>query len=111
MLRGTFQRAAMAILLVGMMIAPLGICLRPSPKVAHGCCMQTESSHSLHADCCIVRAQLPAIPAASNLPGTSPCAAVYEYSACVEKTAVDEHSTVVVIPPLSPPTGVFILRI
>ena len=111
MLRVSFQRAAMAILLVGMMIAPLGICLQQGPKAAHSCCMQTESAHSLQTNCCVVRAHLPAILTAPTLPGTGPSATVYEYPACEEATVSVEHRAVEVTPPLSPPTGAFILRI
>ena len=111
MLRSSFQRAAMAILLVGMMIAPLGICLQQSPKGAHSCCPQQGSAHSVHADCCVVRMQLPAILVSPKLPNPSPRHLAVEIMARVELTASAEHPAVVVIPPLSPPTGAFILRL
>jgi hypothetical protein len=112
MLRSSLQRAAMAILLVGMMIAPLGICLQRTHKGAHSCCMrQSQSSHSLRTNCCAVRAQLPATLVAPTLPGASSSQVVHEYAACVEVTAMDEYSAVEVSPPQSPPIGAFILRI
>jgi len=112
MLRSSLQRAAMAILLVGMMIAPLGICLQRTHKGAHSCCMQQSgASHSLRADCCFVRGQLPATLVAPTLPGTSASQVVHEYAACVGATAMDEHSAVEASPPLSRPIGAFILRI
>lgn len=77
----------------------------------HSCCMQPESMHSLRADCCVVRAQLPATLAAPTLPGSSPSAAVHESMVYLEAPASDEHPAFAVIPPLSPPTGAFILRI
>jgi len=114
MVRGSFQRAAVAILLVGMMIAPLGICLQRSSKSAHSCCMEQKSSQTLHCvrtNCCVVRTQLPAMLAKSTLPGPSRSEAVHEYMVCVTANAVDEHSAVALIPPQSPPPGAFILRI
>jgi len=111
MLRGSFQRAAMAILLMGMMIAPREICLQQSPKGAHSCCVQTESSHSVRTNCCVVRAQLPATLVAPTLPGSNPSEILHDYAASESATATDRHSAVAVIPPLSPPTGAFILRV
>jgi hypothetical protein len=111
MLWGSFQRAAMAILLIGTMFAPLSTCLQQSSKGAHSCCMQPESSQTLRTDCCVVRSQLPATLVAPRLAGPSPSAVVHEYVGRVEAQASDEHAAVVVIPPLSPPTGAFILRI
>jgi hypothetical protein len=101
----------MTILLMGLMISPFGICLRQTSKVAHSCCMQPESSHSLRTNCCVVRAQLPAILVAPTLPGSSPSEVLHEYVASLNATTTDKHPVVAVIPPLSPPTGAFSLRI
>jgi hypothetical protein len=111
MLRASFQRAAMAILLMGMMIAPLGICLQLSPNGAHSCCMQSESSRVLHTNCCVFRTQLPAIVAAPALPDASPNTLAHEYSALEKAKASDQHTAIVLSPPLTSPTGAFILRI
>ena len=111
MLRIHFQRAAIAILLVGMMIAPLGICLQPSPNKAHDCCMQMEALPSLHTDCCVVRTQLPAILSAPTLADAVASSTMQGIPVRVETTASGERPPVTIIPPLSPPTGAFILRI
>src|SRR5450631_524354 len=110
MLRSSFQRAMTAILLMGIMIAPSGICLHQSSKVAHSCCVP-ESSHSLRTNCCVVRAQLPATLVAPTLPGSSPSEVLREYGPSVDAATMDTHPTVAVILPLSRPTGAFILRI
>jgi len=111
MLRGSFQRAAMAILLMGMTIAPFGMCLQQSPKGAHSCCLRPEGSHSLRTDCCIVKTQLPAALAASTLPGTSSPATVH-VSPMGEAVPISfDRLTVAVTPALSPPPRAFILRI
>jgi hypothetical protein len=101
----------MAVLLMVLMIAPLGVCLQQIPKNAHSCCMQAASPHALRTDCCVIRTQLPATLAANAVPGSSPSETVHEYAVCVKTTATDEHRSLGVIPPLSPPTGAFILRI
>ena len=111
MLRSSCQRAAIAILLVGWMIAPFGICLHQDAKGAHSCCMQAGPAHSIQTNCCVVKAQLPAILAAPAAPGPGSSAKVHEYGLQVQATASQEHPALAVIPPLSPPTGAFILRI
>jgi len=111
MLRGTFQRAAMAIVLIGLMLAPLGFCLQRSTKDKHSCCMKQAAAHILRSDCCVVRTPLPATLARPTLPSASPSAAVYEYGACVKVAAPDEHPAIAPIPTLSPPPGAFPLRI
>jgi hypothetical protein len=111
MFRGSFQRAAMTILLMGLMIAPLRICLEQSPKSAHSCCMQPASRHSLRTDCCVVRTQLPATLVTPTLPGPSANEVLHEDVASLDAAITDVFPAVAVIPPLSPPTGAFILRI
>ncbi len=112
MLRGNFQRASIAILLIGMMIAPFVTCLQQSRKSAHSCCAgQMEPAQSLRADCCVVRTQLPATVVTPTLPPAGTLAAVQEYVMRVEMPAPVEHLALAVIPPLSPPNGAFILRI
>jgi len=111
MVRGSFQRVAMTILMLGLMIAPLGLCLQPSSNGAHSCCMQSESSHSLHVNCCVARPQLPATVVAPTLPGSSPSEVLQAYVPVVDAVITEAHSVVAVIPPLSPPNGAFILRI
>jgi hypothetical protein len=111
MLRGSFQRASMAILLMGLMLAPLGFCLRPSRESAHSCCMQRESSASVQTNCCAMRTELPATLPTPSLPGVSPSRAMHEYIPCLGPAVSNARPAVAVIPPLSPPTGAFILRI
>jgi len=111
MVRVSFQRAAIAILLMGMMIEPLGICLQQSLRGAHSCCMQAEPSHCMQTNCCVVKTQLPATLAALTLPGSSPSEVSHEYLANLDATTTNTHQAVAVIPPNSPPTGSFILRI
>ena len=101
----------MAILLVGMMLTPLGICLQRGSTGQHGCCMHAESQHALHSNCCVVRTQLPAVLPAPSLPSASPAEAMDQFVVYVPSQASRTHIALHVIPPLSPPTGAFILRI
>jgi len=111
-MRGAFQRAGMAILLIGLMIAPMCVCLQQPRKGAHSCCMQqSESTPSLRANCCVVRAPLPTTVVAPTLPGAKPLAPVELLEALVAMPSKGHQPPAIVIPPLSPPPGAFILRI
>jgi len=102
----------MAILLIGLMFAPVCVCLQQHHKGAHSCCMhQSESSPSLGANCCVVRAQLPATVVAPSLPGARPLVLVEHIEVPMAVPATGHHEHAIVIPPVSPPPGAFILRI
>jgi hypothetical protein len=116
MLRGVFQRGAMAILLVGALVMPSGICQPPTHnamgKTAHSCCpAATEPGTSLTTDCCIARATLPALVVAPELPGSAAVAVTREFVASNGISLPGRFSTPAIIPPQSPPTGASILRI
>ena len=112
MLKGYFQPAAMAILLMGLMMAPLGICLQPTQKSAHSCCPEQSETHgSLQTNCCIVRTQLPATLVDPILTCASHPPAAFE-SVSLEAMPVPRLNRVARLTlPLSPPPGAFILRI
>ncbi|MGA2809126.1 MAG: hypothetical protein ABSE87_13415 [Terracidiphilus sp.] len=112
MLRGVFQRAAVAILLMGGLLAPNGICLQQTHKATHSCCAPApESSATVKSDCCAARAPLPAVVVAPNLPGPVSMAAAPEFVPATELFSPGDFLAAAVIPPLSPPTGAFNLRI
>jgi len=54
---------------------------------------------------------LPAIVLAPPLPNPTPGEASHEYVASLNAITPDEHPPVAAIPPLSPPTGAYTLRI
>jgi len=112
MLRGAFQRAAMAILLMGLLMAPLGVCLQPTQKGAHSCCPDQSGTHeSLQTNCCIVRTQLPATLVDPALTSVGHPPAALE-SVSIEAMPVAHQNRVMQVSlPLSPPPGAFILRI
>jgi hypothetical protein len=112
MLQGVFQRAAVAILLMGSLLAPSGICLQPAHKAAHSCCSHASKSHqSVKTNCCTASAPLPAVVVAPNLPGSAPMTVAQEFVSSDELSVQSELTRLAVIPPLSPPTGAFNLRI
>jgi hypothetical protein len=112
MLKGSFRRAAMAILMMGLMIAPLGICLQPAQKGAHSCCPEQSETHgSVQTNCCIVRTQLPATLVDPILTCVSHPPTMIE-SMSLEAMPVAHHDQGARVNlPLSPPPGSFILRI
>jgi hypothetical protein len=112
MLRGVFQRAVVAILLMGTMLAPSGMCLQTSHKAAHNCCSRVSSSHpSFRKDCCITSAPLPAVVVAPSLPGSASMPAAREFALLDEIAFSSEFPALSFTPPHSPPPGAFILRI
>jgi hypothetical protein len=112
MLRGVFQRAAVAILLIGTLVAPAEICLQPTQKAGHACCVSmSEPGTIIHNECCAVRPTLPAIIVAPAVSGSSILIAVQEFGSSQELSSPSEPKISEVIPPQSPPTGASILRI
>jgi hypothetical protein len=112
MLRGVFQRAAVAIVLMGSMLTPFGNCLQRTHKTAHSCCSHASESHkTAQTNCCVASAPLSAVVVAPNLPGSAPMTAAQEFISLVEFSSRSEFPSLALIPPHSPPTGAFNLRI
>jgi len=112
MLNGVFQRAAMAIILMGALLAPFGTCLYRTHKAAHSCCARApEASLTAQVNCCTVSATLPAIVIATNLAGSDPMTVARQFVSADELARPIELPKSSASPPLSPPTGAFILRI
>src|SRR5208283_2683232 len=112
MLRGVFQRAAVAIVVMGGLLAPNGICLQRAHKSAHSCCAPAPGScKTVQADCCTTRAPLPAVVVAPRLSAPVSMSGAPEFVPATELSSPGELLAVAVIPPLSPPTSAFNLRI
>jgi hypothetical protein len=112
MLQGVFQRAAVAILLIGALAAPAEICLQHAHKTGHDCCASmSESSATVQSDCCTVRPTLPAVVVAPALSGSPVLSAAQQVVSSRELSSPSELTVSTVIPPQSPPTGASILRI
>jgi hypothetical protein len=112
MLRGVFQRAVMAIVLMGSLLAPFGNCLQQTHKAAHSCCSQASESRNIaQPNCCIARAPLTAVLVATNLPGSAPMTVTQDFISTDELSLPSQFPILAVIPPHSPPTGAFNLRI
>ena len=112
MLRGVLQRAAVAIVLMGALLAPFGTCLQRMHKAAHSCCSHaSESRKTAQTNCCVASAPLPAVVVAPNLPGSAPMTAAQEFIFLDEFSSRSEFPSLAVIPPHSPPTVAFNFRI
>ena len=107
-----FERAAVAVALIGAMLTPLATCAQSTHKTAHSCCVPaSETGKAVKANCCVVRDQQPAVVVVPSLPSSAPMAAAPELSSKNALSSPREISVAVFIPPLSPPTGAFNLRI
>ncbi len=112
MLRGSVQRGALAILMMVVMLAPFGACLQRTAKSAHSCCaMLLEQTPSQMVNCCVVKAKTPAAAVLPAVSGENPLQMVEQSQERAEIPSFHDVATTGVIPPLSPPTGAFNLRI
>jgi hypothetical protein len=112
MLRKNFQRAAVAIVLMVTLLAPLGICRQPAPAAKHRCCaMASDHDPSVRTDCCVVRTPVAAIASERVLPNTSPLQIESEIAALVEPASLLDVPAAIVVGPHSPPPGASVLRI
>jgi len=109
---GVFQRAAVAILLMGTLLVPMGICLQRTQNTAHSCCSHpSEPAKTAQKNCCIASAPLPAVVVTPDLPDAASIMVAQEFVSSDEPSFSSEFQRLSVIPPQSPPTGAFILRI
>jgi hypothetical protein len=108
---GIFQRASLAIVLIGPMLMPFGICLTTQHKTEHSCCAAPDTGKSAQSNCCVVRDQLPAVVVATTLPNTAAVAVTPAPNPLDAAIAPSESLIAVFIPPSSPPPGAFNLRI
>src|ERR1035437_3666692 len=112
MLRSVFQRAAVAIVLMGTLLAPFGTCLQRTHKAAHSCCAPaSEPGNTARTNCCKTSAPLPAVVVAPNLPRTASFTVAQVFISSDELSSLSEFPILAVIPPQSPPAGAFNLRI
>jgi hypothetical protein len=112
MLIGVFQRAVMAILLMGALLAPSGICLRQTQKAAHDCCAPASKAiPAVQNDCCTARSTLPAFVAAPDLPAPEPLALPQDFVSAQEPESPSALPVSAIVLPHSPPSGAFSLRI
>jgi len=106
------QRATVAIVLMGTMLAPLGTCLHRTLNPAHSCCAPASTSgNTAQTNCCTARTPLQAIVVAPILPSPAPSAVEPEFFSTDEISLNSAVSVSAVIPPQSPPPGGSILRI
>jgi hypothetical protein len=109
---GFFHRAMVAIVLIGTLLMPVGICLphTHAHMAGHDCC-DPAPEHTAQTDCCVVHNPLSAIVVAPDLPGPAPLAVAQGFISSNELSSPAVFSDAVFIPPQSPPTGAFNLRI
>ena len=111
MLRGIFSRAVVAIFLMAALLAPLSTCLPHAHMAGHSCCSRASGSAAVKGNCCIVRPQLPAMPQPSSLAAAAPMAALHTDLSVLPATRPARSWARSLVPPHSPPGGLFILRI
>jgi hypothetical protein len=112
MLQSVFQRAAVAILLIACLIAPVGSCLQQTHKTAHSCCASMSQQHAaFKTDCCTVRPTSLAVIVSPKLPGATPLTTLGEFVSVSEINAFSAAPDATSTPPLSPSRASSILRI
>jgi hypothetical protein len=107
-----FRRAAVVIVLLVAMFAPLGTCLQSQHQTKHSCCAPpSESSKAGQKDCCKVSTPLPAIVAAPSLVNLAPTVVKQAVVLSNGLASTYEFSVTAFALPHSPPSGAFNLRI
>ena len=111
-MQGVFQRAAVATLLIGTLVAPVEICMNHAQKAGHDCCASmSQPGTAVQNDCCVVRSAQPAAVVSPNLPGPAPLTVAHKLVSSNDLSSQSELPASAVIPPQSPSTGASILRI
>jgi len=109
---GFFQRATVAIVLMGALLAPFGTCLQRTHRTTHSCC-----SHASHPgkmtrpDCCTARSESPVAIVVQTSEGSAPMVIVSAFLSASEAASPREVSVMSIIPQYSPPGRTSILRI
>ena len=112
MLRGVLTRAAVAVFMIGTLLAPFGSCLSFNAKADHSCCKHAPvQDTTLQPNCCIVSATLPAAAVAPAVSDASPMAVVEGIVPVDELIVLRDFLTSTLMSPQSPPVGAFHLRI
>jgi hypothetical protein len=107
-----FQRAAVAIVLMGALLAPFGICLQPAHSATHRCCQQaSQKGSTAKQDCCVVRNDAPAVIVLPATAGSGPMVLVSTYLAASEISSPRETTVAALVPTHAPPGRTSILRI
>jgi hypothetical protein len=106
------QRAAVAIVLMGALLAPFGICLQRTQHTAHSCCSHaSQTGKTAKPDCCTLREQSPAVLVAPVSAGSAPMVLVHAFFSASELSSPREVPAAPIIPQHSPPGRTSILRI
>jgi hypothetical protein len=106
------QRAAVAIVLMGALLAPFGVCLQRTQHTAHSCCAHaSQTGRIAKPDCCTLREQSPTVPVAPASAGSAPMILVRAFFSTSELSSPREVLAAFIIPQHSPPGRASILRI
>jgi hypothetical protein len=107
-----FQRAAVAIFLMGVLFAPFGTCLQPTQAAAHRCCQHArQQGNTAKQECCIVRSETPAAIVTPAPAGSAPMVVERAFFAASEISSPREMPAAVLVPTHAPPGRTSILRI
>jgi hypothetical protein len=109
---GFFQRAAVAIVLMGALLAPFGTCLQRTQHTAHSCCSHaSQAGKTAKPDCCTVSNQSPVAMVAPAFAGSAPMVISRVFLSASELSSPREVPAAAIIPQHSPPGRASILRI
>lgn len=112
MLRGLYQRTAVAIALLGVLLFSVGTCVLPAQSPTHSCCAHMNMPCAPSArNCCTASPQVPPALVRPAATGIASIAAVPAFLPA--RVGFESRNAVAatVIPLQSLPPGAFILRI
>lgn len=111
MLRGITHRTAVAITLVGVLLLSVGTCVVPAQSVTHSCCMHMSMPCQGKADCCKAVPQVPPATVTPMFAGFVSTDVAEDFFTASDGFTSRATAITPVLPSLSPPPGIFILRI
>jgi hypothetical protein len=112
MLRGIGQRTAVAVTLMGVLLLSVGTCVLPAQHATHSCCMHMSMPcKSLSASCCTAGPQAPPATVTPIVTGFASMDVAQVFLPARDSSLSREAVGAPIMPPQSPPTGNFILRI
>jgi hypothetical protein len=96
---------------MGVLLLSVGSCVIPAQAAIHSCCVHMSMPCEGKADCCKVSPQTPPAAVTPLFAGFASMDIAEDFLSASDNSSAREIAIAPVLPPQSPPSGNFILRI